>query len=186
MKCIYCNADLAEGQNKCEYCGKVQGENAVETNNVEPVVEQNNPVPEYNNQPSYPEYDNKGQNKVIWILLLISIGICIGACFLPYFSVLGYNQNYVYSGEKVLDGVFVVAFGAVAILLLLFKKRIPVLIFQILSCLVFFYDYFNAKQDDIYGLFGSLYGVGFYLLLIFIIISVGLALVRVIKKDKFY
>ena len=183
MKCIYCNADLEEGKNKCEYCGKVQGETVEEVKNVESVVEQNN------NSQSYPEQVNveqHGKNKVIWILLLLSIGICIGACFLPYFSILGYNQNYISSGEKLLDGIFIVAFGAVAILLLLLKKRMPILVLQLLSSSVFFYDYLNAKEKDTYGVLGSIYGAGFYILFIFLIISVGLALVRVIKKDKFY
>ena len=141
----------------------------------------------YNMQPDNQNYyyPIARKNKSILIILAITIIVCIISCFLPFFSVLGFTQNYVMSGEKVLDGIFIIAFGIISLLLLVFKKRIPVLIFQILSNAVFFYDYFNIKSKDTYGIASHIFGIGFYLLFIFLIVSLVLSIVRIVAKNNF-
>lgn len=178
MKCNNCGMEVKENETFCGNCGNKivpdNNENNINTNT-------NNDTPVYNNTVVYNNvtiYNNK-KSMIIWILLLISIIGCMGACFLPYASGFGQTINYVYEGETILDGIFVLVFGAIAILLLLFKKRIPVLVFQILSLVVFIVDLANAKPEYIS------YGIGFYLVLILIIASIVLAAIRLFLKNKF-
>ena len=82
------------------------------------------------------------------------------------------------------DGIFIVIFSGLSILLLLFKKRIPILIFQSLGLLVFILDFINDSNEI--GNLSDYYGIGFYLVCIFLIISIVLSLMRVIMKKKMY
>lgn len=173
MKCIYCTADIPDGSTVCEYCGKNQTEEKVE-----------HQIAHNNEEKQYTPIIVK-QNPTILILLLISIIVCGIACFLPYFSLLGVTQNYVLSGDKICDGIFILGFGVLSIVLMFMKKRIPVVIFQALSCAVFFYDYYHQKQSIYSDLMSRMYGVGFYLLFIFLIISLILSIIRLIKSDVF-
>ena len=140
---------------------------------------------ENNNQSN--SYDGgEKKNNIIYILLLISIAICMIACFLPYVDILGIKQNYISGLDgDVLDGIFVLIFGGVAIVTLFFKKRLPALIMQLLSGAVFFYDYFKQLDSPSYKLVSHFYGYGFYILFIFLIVSIVLALIRVVNKKKF-
>ena len=177
MKCIYCNAELNENSSRCEYCGNEQEKNNEENNNIV----NNNTIPVINNnqQAKYSIFQI-----IILTLLIVSIIMSIVACFLPYFNVYGFTQNYVsYEGEAA-DGVFVIFFGALSLLFIALNKRIPVLIFQILSATVFFYDYINQRTHEVYKYASRYYGVGFKMLFVFSILSVILALVRVIVKNK--
>ncbi len=176
--CIYCNAELDENQERCGYCGRVQDPNQF----VGPINEQYNPNQEFNNY----NYQNEiKKNNIMKILLIISIVACMVSCFLPYFTILGYSQNYVYTDSKILDGVFVIAFGAAGILSVALNKRVLPLIFQSLSLIVFLYDYFNQKSSEYSQVLSHFYGIGFYFVFIFLIISVSLAIVRIIKKEKY-
>ena len=191
-KCIFCTAELEDNQTRCDYCGKEQDGN--QSYNIAQEIKNNNEI--YNYQDNL---DDNKKNKVIRILLIISIILCCGACFLPYISIEGLSMNYVFFEKKTMlsseidlkDGVFVIIFGIISILTLLIgKKRIPPLIFQLLSLGVFALDYFDMNGNVYYKLVkelynGSIFGIGFYLVLIFLIISVALSLVRVIKKDKY-
>lgn len=184
MKCIHCGADIEENKKICEYCGRSQ-ESVSENIAVEQQPYGN--VPAYNGPVAYSDV-NTGKNKIIFILLLITLAACIGACFLPYISIQGYSVNYVYTDllgkVDIKDGIFIVIFSGVSFLLLLFKKRIPILIFQSLGLLVFILDFINDSNEI--GNLSDYYGVGFYLVCIFLIISIVLSLIRVIMKKKMY
>ncbi len=163
MKCLYCNAELNENSTKCEYCGNEQKQEVV--NNNTKVVH------------------NKIQI-IIFLLLIVSIVMSMVACFFPYFDIYGYSQNYVSYDGQAADGVFIIIFGMLSLLFILLKKRIPVLIFQILSLSVFLYDYIYQQTHSVYKYASRYYGMGFKMLFVFTILSVILSLIRVIWKKK--
>ena len=181
-KCKFCTADMEDNEINCSYCGKNQD------SEVLPVIENNNNQEVvYNNQPE------EKKNKTLFILLLVSICICMFACFLPFFKVENYSINYIYNESLtaysksggIADGIFIMIFGIISIITLIKKKRIPVVIFQILSASVFFYDYFHAKSNIFNNLLTRYYSIGFYLLFIFLIICVILSILRLVLKNKF-
>ena len=143
---------------------------------------------DYTNMPPQNEaYNNYAQpqkkNIVFFILLMVSLAVCLISCFLPYFEVLGETQNYVLGpNDKVLDGIFILIFGGLSILLMCFKKKIPVLIFNSLSLGVFLYDYIDQTNSGINSMGIKIYGIGFYLLFVFTIVSVVLSIVRLCSK----
>ena len=119
-------------------------------------------------------------------------------CFLPYLSFDDYSMNYVYTksslstGINLKDGIFVLIFGFISLLTLFIgKKKIPPLVFQSLSFGVFLYDYFDTKNNTIISTLNKYldskirFDIGFYLLFVFLIISVILSIIRVVKKDKY-
>lgn len=180
-KCVSCTAEIQDDEKFCSYCGKEQESQIVDNNQ--------NQMPMVNNYNQYP--NNEKKSKVLYILLIVTIVICMGACFLPFFSIGDYSINYIYNESLsslsksggVADGVFVITFGIISILTIAIgKKRIPAIIFQSLSCAVFFYDYFNGQDS---GLLSQYYAIGFYLLFVFLIVSVVLAILRLILKNKF-
>lgn len=123
------------------------------------------------------------KNIVFYILLMVSIAVCIISCFLPYFEILGETQNYVLGpNDKILDGIFVLVFGGVSILLMCFKKKIPVLVLTALSFGVFLFDYIDQVNNGINSMGIKVYGIGFYLLFVFTIVSVVLSIIRLCSK----
>ena len=183
-KCIFCTAELEDNQHKCDYCGKDQDSNQL-GQSVNQNLEMNSIINDNNEVMTNNIYYKGSSSSIMQILFIISVIICMISCFLPYFSIFGISQNYVYQDTKILDGVFILAFGVVAVLTALFKKKIPPLIFQLLSLGVFLYDYINQKTNEYSNIISRLYGIGFYLLFIFLIGSVILAIVRLAGKDKF-
>lgn len=188
MKCIHCGADIEENKEVCEYCGKSQN-SVSESNAVENIQEQQSygKMPTYNGSVAYGEINNV-KNKAIFILLLISLAACIGACFLPYFNIEGYTFNYVYTdllgNVDIKDGIFIVVLSALSIIFLITKKRIPILIFQLLGLFVFVFDFIHDSNEI--GDLSNYYSIGFYLVFVFLVISVVLSLIRVIMKKKMY
>ncbi len=198
-RCSFCNAELEDNQTKCDYCGKEQIYNQMI--DLRQTVNDNNQIYNYQgNQESYQKQENQDnykKDKKILILLIISIILCIGACFLPFISIGDFSMNYVFT-EKVdglsnkidiKDGILIIIFEVITLLTLLKgKKRAPALIFQLLSLGVFAFDYFDLKNKLFYKVLkvvydGNIYGIGFYLVLVFLIISTILSLIRIIKKD---
>lgn len=184
MKCNYCTAQIEDGSTKCSYCGKEQPQQTVEEQTINQNIDQNNYVPQYN---YYPEKVETKKSKGIYKALFISIAICMIACFLPFWGTEGVYINYTYNSGKVADGILLIILGILSFIFLGFKKRIPILICQILSAAVFFYDYMHLKNSILIKYFGNYvdfdYGIGFYLIFIFSIVSVILSLIRMIKKD---
>ena len=165
MKCLNCGSEVNDGDKFCNSCGAVVGS---------PVA-----AAQYNDV-------SKKSSALFWVLFTLIILSAV-FCFLPYLSVLGVKMNYVYFdsgfGEaEIKDGIFIVIFSALSMLFLLLKKRIPVLVFQVLSLAVFFFDYINDKDKIGYLM---QYEVGFYLVLITLIASFVIALLRLILKKKF-
>lgn len=173
MKCVYCGGEIEPNKIKCDYCGKTQ-----------PYGLQNEVSPEMVYQ--YHQDVNTRVNKVVfYMLLLLVIGSLVG-CFLPYAEDGREVVSYIYneipgrSGE-IADGVLILISSGIALLFLLFKRRIPVLLFQSASLFVAIYDYFQVKDV------GRKYlAAGFYTVLICLIASVVLSLIRLIGgKRKF-
>ena len=132
-----------------------------------------------------------GKNRTIYRILIISIIICMFSCFLPIYKIDSSTLNYVYNSYtgRILDGIFILIFGSISLLFLLIgkkKRKVPVLIFQLLSFGIFAYDFFREEARELNKYLSEFYGIGYYLLLVFLIISVILALIRVIKKDTYY
>lgn len=133
------------------------------------------------------------KNPVIYIILLVCLALCMGACFLPYASIEGFTFNYVYSEEAaslsgnsgLKDGLFILIFCGISIITLLIKKRrIPPLVCTILSYAVFMYDYINDNSSIQVIRVSDYYSVGFYLVLVFLTISLVLSIVRMVLKNK--
>ena len=163
MKCIFCNAEINDNSTKCEYCGKE-------------LKEENNS----NNQITM----EKKKHIFVFYLLIITIVLSMVACFLPYFEVYEFSQNYVSYDGQAADGVFILIFGAISLLLLIWKKRIPVFILQVLSASVFFYDYYYQQANSVYKYASRYYGLGFKMLFSLLIATVVLSLTRIIWKKK--
>ncbi len=138
------------------------------------------------------------KNKVIKVLLIITIVLSMIACFLPFISFEDFSMNYVYSKDSsmsknsgIKEGVFVLVFCAISVFILLRDKgRVSVFILQLLSLGVLIFDYINMKNDLVLELIKrfsglNVYGIGLYLLFVFLILSVILSIIRVIKKDKY-
>lgn len=178
MKCIYCGTELEEGSNFCQHCGKQQKE--VYGDYVQPGIQGSNNVDQIY---QYHQEVDTGTNSVIFYLLLLFVIGSIGFCFLPYIENGGYSINYVYSDLldeiQIKDGLLVVISSGIALLLLLFKRRIPVFIFQVLSMVVFAADYFNDKDTA-----GDYYAIGFYLVFVCLVVSIVLSLVRLIGGKR--
>ena len=162
MFCVNCGAKLKEDVKFCSNCGADLDKKATPA--------------------KYSE--SKGNNSVIfWILFALFI-LIMGACFLPYFSILGIKCNFVFfdpgfGDVQVKDGVFLLIFEFLAIILLLFKNRIPVFIFQVLSLGIMIIDLIADADKKV------TYEVGFYLLLVLLITTIVLSLIRLILKKKF-
>ena len=163
MRCSNCGMELNGSTKFCNNCGA----------NLDGVVANYNVVGKTNN--------------ILFYVLLVTVVLGAISCFLPYVSVLDLESNYVYfdpgfGSVDVKDGILVVIFSVLSVIFLLLKKRIPILVFQSLSLIVFILDYFNDTGNN-----GNLieYKVGFYLVLIALIASFVLSLLRVILKKKF-
>ena len=195
-KCKFCTAEMQDDETKCNYCGKDESEEIVENEEKE-AKELDEKNQSKTNSEVYQKIIPKKKKKIIYILLLITVALSIGACFLPYVKVDNYSINYVYNSniaslsksDGIKDGIFVVIFGIVTILTLLIgKKRIPAIVCQVLSIGVFFIDYIDANKDMQVTLvkeyYGEFYGIGFYLVIIFLIISLILSIIRLIKKNE--
>ena len=166
MRCINCGNEVREDSSFCNNCGF----NLSGTNTIEAKYENN----------------DKKSSILFWLLLVVSL-LTIVFCFLPYFSVLNIKSNYVfldlgYGELDIKDGIFVVSFSVISILLLIFKKKVPVLLFQIASLVIFIIDYVSDR-DKTRELFK--YEIGFYLVLVAIIVGIILALLRVVLKNKY-
>jgi hypothetical protein len=198
-KCKFCTAEMQDEEIKCNYCGKEESEEIVENKDDNEKEEKDLDEKKQSNPNSevHQEIIPKKKNKVVYILLLITVALSIGACFLPYVKVDNYSINYVYNSniaslsksDGIKDGIFVVIFGIVTILTLLIgKKRIPAIVCQVLSIGVFFMDYIDANKDMQVTLvkeyYGEFYGIGFYLVIIFLIVSLILSIIRLIKKNE--
>jgi hypothetical protein len=124
-----------------------------------------------------------GRNKVVFYLLLLFVIGSIACCFLPYVKISGFEMNYVYTDilgtVELKDGLLVVIFCGISLLLLLFKLRIPILVFQALSLGVFALDYFNDKDTA-----GDFYAIGFYLVFVCLLVSFVLSLIRLIGGKR--
>ena len=167
--CTKCGNKLSPGNNFCTQCGTQIRNNG--NNNYQPQI-------------IYVKDNNSSSSAKIF--LYITIALSIIACFLPIVSVsiLGYSisYNYVYNQGRTADGIIIVVFQLLSIILLACNTKIPVIIMQLLSCSIFGYfifrlftsfeetfvsssSYFNA--NNIYNFLG----VGFYLLLISLFLS---------------
>ncbi len=166
MKCSNCGSEVVSGNRFCNNCGApVGGENV-----------------------GYSNYNQQNKNSVLQILLIPTIILVIVSCFLPYLTYFGIEMNYVYLKNPITgdldfkDGLFVIMLCVPSLICLLCKKKVPVLVLQSISLLLFVLDFANDG-----GRYGSTleYGIGFYLLLVFLIISVVLAIIRLVGKNKF-
>ena len=166
MRWTNCGSEVLPGTNFCNNCGaNINGGN----------VGYNNPYPVQ-------------KNSSLQIILLIVIIISIVGCFLPYVSSLGLKMNYVYyenpiTGDLDLkDGSLLIAMGVASFICLLCKKKVPVLVLQIISLGLLLLDLGNDTNR-----FGELlhYEVGFYVMLVSLIISVVLAIIRLAGNKKY-
>lgn len=196
-KCKFCTADLQDDEVKCSYCGKSQDEEiVVETS---PVKSDDNNQKNTSSKRTI-DFENVPvkKNNIIFIILIVSIVLSMGACFLPYIKIGDFTMNYVYnenivslskiSGIK--DGIFILIFGIVSILTMVIgKHKIPPVVCQALSIGVFLIDYIDAKDNPamtiISEYYGEYYGIGFYLVIVFLLISLILSLIRLLGKDKY-
>ena len=199
-KCKFCTAEMQDNEIKCIYCGKNENEELEVNNNSVSNELEESVTPENNQSISkeiHQEIIPKKKKKIVYILLLITVALSIGACFLPYIKIDNYTMNYVYNdniaslskSDGIKEGILVVVFGIVSILTLIIgKKRIPAVVCQFLSIGIFFIDYIDAKNnlqvDLIKEYYGEFYGIGFYLVIIFLIISLILSIIRLIKKNN--
>ncbi len=169
-------------------------ESIKEESHDEPIIEQDNTNKVELNVNKKHLDSNTKKNNILFIILIISISLSMISCFLPYVKIGDFSMNYVYNksiasiskSSGIKDGIFIIIFGIVSIVtLVLGKKKIPTVVCQFLSIGVFLMDYFDAKNNPITNLVTRYYGIGFYLVLIFLLISVTLAIIRLIFKDKF-
>ena len=189
--CYNCGSQLGSDELFCPKCGAKQQEsvqnNSSEFQQPQPVkiekeVQERLQQPQESVNTLSNKVEQQEKSNIIYLLLLVSIVIVGVSCFLPLVSILGYSMNFVYYNGKVLDGTIIVALEVVALICLLFKKRIPVFVFQVISVILAIYDFINIFKIS---LVSSILGIGFYLLVISLIAAFVLSLIRIIKKDKY-
>ena len=129
------------------------------------------------------------KNKKLRILSIIGYVImCIGI-FLPFvkLSYFGTSRtiNFIFNNGKVADGIFIIIFSVIAVLCIMFKKKIVPLILAGLSLAVSIYDISNTSNTFANGYTNvSLnYGIGCYLIFIGGIISI-VSLIMLKKESK--
>ena len=110
------------------------------------------------------------KNKKLRILGIIGFVImCVGV-FLPFVTVSYYGfsktSNYILNDERIADGIFILVFAVIAIILMLFKKKVGPLILTGLSLAVPIYDIVNASNTFGNGYPGVelKYGIGCYII----------------------
>ena len=162
------------------------------SNNMQSQVVAEQPVPQQ--ALYYPQQPKEHKSNIISILLIVSIVICMVACFFPYFEIGGYSINYIYNDKfarysesgGIADGIFIYIFGIISILTILIgKKRVPAVICQLLAAGIYIMDFANGQSSIMSSLITKSYSYGFYIIFIFIIISVILSIIRLVAKDKF-
>ena len=147
--------------------------------------------------PNANNYANQANNYVYYnqkadtvrIFLFVTMIVSILACFLPILSVsvfgVSLSVNYVYNSGNVADGIFVVGLQIIAIILLSLKKRKAVCVFEIISAIVFgitAYNLFDRTSKVSSGSIFDFLGIGFYLLLISLIVSIVLSFINASKE----
>ena len=164
MKCLNCGNNILENSKFCQYCG----------------------VPTHKETQSQLEVQHQIQEKksTLYILSIIFVIASCVAVFLPYASVLGVNINYINNNGKIADGIFILISGALSFIFLCFRKKVPILIFGILSILVFAYDWIN--MNDKLGNYSSIvnHGIGFYIILISLIGILIVSFMRISDKSS--
>ena len=170
MRCIRCNAEIMNNATFCPNCGATQ----------QSMIPQNMMTNTY-------MMANVNKSSSMFAINLIAILASIGACFLPIISYEGISVNYVVNNGEVADGVIVIGLQVIALICLLCKKKVPVLIFQLLACGVF--GVYLSKVIDAYSTYSSavfeLMGIGFWILLGSLLIALITSIIRLAGKDKY-
>ncbi len=123
------------------------------------------------------------------IFLYIAMLASIAACFLPIvsISILGYTVsiNYIYNEGSVADGIFIIIFQIIAMICLAKNKKTTVCVLEILAAGIFgitAYNLFTRVSKSISISISNYLGIGFYVLLISLVLGIVLAFVNA-RKD---
>ena len=146
--CPNCGNKLNEGSVFCPNCG----------NKLDSIID---------NKTSNLE---EGKTNKVYMALLISIITSCIACFLPVLKVWFVSVNFVYNNGHVADGIFVVIIQIIALIALIYKKRVSVLLLELLASLIFVFDF--SKLIGGLKIVTNFFGIGFYLLVITLSISI--------------
>ena len=130
---------------------------------------------------------NSNKKNGVWLALIASIIMAGIACFLPFFQVFFISINFVYNFGEFADGIIIVVLELIALICVLCKLRIIVFILQLLSTGVFFYTFVNLFKSIGSNMQFSIeiLGVGFYLLIISLLLAFILSLIRVVNKKDY-
>lgn len=127
-------------------------------------------------------------NKKLKYTFYICLGIIVIGCFLPYVTALGYSTNYVFYDGNVKDGIFIIGFAILALIFILKDKYLGALISQCASFGIFLLDFFDYKSKlNSFGTYVSSiskFGVGFYIVLVGVILSLVISIILFINKRK--
>lgn len=126
------------------------------------------------------------KSNILLIILYVLLGSCIISCFLPFVTgIFNLSMNYVYYANQVKDGVIVIAFAVLSDIFLIFKKKIPITICQVLSMAVIIYDFIDINGTDAMTSGLVNFGIGFYLVAISTVGAIVVSIIRIIKKENF-
>ena len=156
MFCHQCGANNPDGTAFCSACGT--NLNAAGQPNIQTM----NPNPYGAAQPAY-GYGIQPVRAAKGPLNFIACAVIIIGCFLPFLGTWGINVNYVYNYGQPGDGIFLIGFCIIQLIVYACSKRLKApkvtgIIFSIICLAIFIYDLTNAFSMG----YGRVLSIGAY------------------------